>query len=138
MVEGAVAYDEATDSGAVGYEYVRDVVLFFGRSRSSSSLGLREVDEDTTDSGRLREEVDSALRRPLLDELSLSFPVSLLHILTVCPRSLSRRAWCKIGKFWSCCCGAAVLCCQIKTMRLEKPMAGKGYQAGAVSSWVVI
>jgi hypothetical protein len=89
-VDGAVAYDEAIDSGAVGYEYVR-VVVFFGRSRSSSSLGLREVEEDTTDSGRLREDVDSALRRPLLDELSLSFPVSLFHILTVCPRSFSRR-----------------------------------------------
>jgi hypothetical protein len=105
------------------------------RGRSSSSRGRLLVDEDTTDSGRFREDVrsssssfgflvDDDLRRPLCDEESLLFPVSLFHILTMCPRLFPRRENCEGVFFGGDDCGA-VGQQQVESANAENSEAGQ-------------
>ena len=132
--DGAVAYVEATDSGALGYVCVREADR---RGRSSSSFGFRVEVDETTDSGRFLEVVDSALFLPLCEELSLLFPVNLLHMVIVLVMEWPSCDWAgnfgcrrRAGSVAGCVAGGSLL---QNMLRLQKSSGGTGgYQAKAV------
>lgn len=75
-----MAYDEATESGGGGYEFLCEEDV--ARGSVAARVGLLVEDEDTMDSARRRVPDDSVLRRSSFDEDELSLlPVNLLHIL---------------------------------------------------------